>query len=137
MGHGPKLFCTPFCTAGSCKKNGVSPMARVTFDKKGNLYGTTSGGGFRRRPCGTNGCGVVFQLKPALNGKWKETVLHEFKNRFGNTSDLILDAAGNLYGTTVNTVFELKKANNWTETVLHTFGKGKDGATPSDRLTFD
>ena len=52
---------------------------------------------------------------------------------------LIFDAAGNLYGTTfgggaynLGTLFELTPAGggNWTESVLHSFGNGTDGAVP-------
>src|ERR1019366_9380205 len=65
---------------------------------------------------------------------------------------LIFDAAGNLYGTTryggtssgcapygCGTVFELTPAagGGWTETVLHSFGNGTDGAAPLAGLIFD
>jgi uncharacterized repeat protein (TIGR03803 family) len=62
---------------------------------------------------------------------------------------MIMDAAGNLYGTTAasfevsqgrvgGTVFELQRnGEEWTKTTLHTFGHGADGAVPSGPLVFD
>ena len=75
-----------------------------------------------------------------------KTVLYNFGgngNDDGGTS-LIRDAAGNLYGVTstggiyqcglnsCGTVFELSPmaGGGWTETVLHNFGNGTDGAQP-------
>jgi len=92
-------------------KDGGSTTTTLVFDKKGNLYGTTSAGGDAK--CG---CGVVFKLAPS-NGKWKESVAHAFSS----TPDgafayygLTLDKSGNLYSTTVQggthgqgTVFEI------------------------------
>jgi uncharacterized repeat protein (TIGR03803 family) len=68
----------------------------VIFDRPGNLYGTTDGGG---RP----NFGVVFKLTPP-NGTtldWSETVLHRFDGVNGANpwAGVILDANGNLYGT--------------------------------------
>ena len=47
------------------------------------------------------GCGVVFKVDPT----GKETVLHTFTggaDGYSPYGDLLLDAAGNLYGTAVN-----------------------------------
>ena len=72
--------------------DGAYPSLGVTRDQAGNLYGTTSVGG-------RTGSGLVYMLNPA----GRETILHEF----GGTGDgaypssgVILDAKGNLYGTT-------------------------------------
>src|ERR1035437_1047559 len=80
----------------------------------------------------------------------EEKVLHNFNNDgtdgYYPEVGLIVDAAGNLYGTTTaggaynsGTVFELTPAagGGWTETVLHNFGNGTDGATPYAGLIFD
>jgi len=118
--------------------DGSNPFAGLIFDKAGNLYGTTRGGG-------KYGLGTVFKLAPAAGGKWKETVLHSFKGRTtdGATpySTLVFDKPGNLYGTTSHgggagfgygTVFKLTPVSGgrWTEQVLHRFTGGRDGKIP-------
>lgn len=116
-------------------EGGLLPSCALAFDAAGNLYGTTEGGG-------AFNSGTVFKLTPK-NGQWTETVLHSFKQSAtdGNTpfAGVILDAAGNLYGTTYygglyasGTAFELTPGSdgNWTETVLHDFGAAGDGIGP-------
>jgi uncharacterized repeat protein (TIGR03803 family) len=127
------------------RRDGSSPGA-VIFDAAGNLYGTTSSGG--NYQCDRYfGCGTVFKLKPGLRGKWSKSVLHTFAGKDGAyPSDLIFDAAGNLYGVTVSgggakgygTVFKLAPSANgrWTETVLHVFNN-QDGGLPASSLIFD
>jgi uncharacterized repeat protein (TIGR03803 family) len=74
------------------RRDGGIPYAGLTFDGAGNLYGTTYAGG-------AYGYGVVFKLTPDSNG-WKETVLHGFLGDGANPyAGLIMDPAGNLYGT--------------------------------------
>jgi uncharacterized repeat protein (TIGR03803 family) len=77
--------------------DGIHPHGGLVFDASGNLYGTTFEGG-------AAGKGTLFRLSPHKNGIWTETVLHNFRpNGTDGTlpdSDLIMDAAGNLYGTT-------------------------------------
>jgi uncharacterized repeat protein (TIGR03803 family) len=98
--------------------DGGNPVAGLFRDTQGNLYGTTyQGGAFN--------AGTVYKLDSANN----ETVLYSFTG--GNdgahpVGSVIMDALGNLYGTTefggsgsVGVVFKLDTANN--ETVLHTF----------------
>jgi uncharacterized repeat protein (TIGR03803 family) len=77
------------------RNDGGNPWASLTFDGAGNLYGTTNG-------AGAYGCGVVFKLTPTSSGPWKEEVLHTLMDKPGceSFSTLILDSAGNLYGTT-------------------------------------
>jgi len=73
------------------------------FDRAGNLYGTTRAGG--SSACNGYGCGTVFKLRPGKGGLWKKTTLHRFaggSNGVGPVSGVIVDAAGNLYGTTVD-----------------------------------
>jgi len=70
----------------------------------GTLYGATEYGGYAG--CSANqGCGTVFSLTPPPAGKttWTVTILHHFggfDDGANPTGDLILDSAGNLYGTT-------------------------------------
>ncbi|HEX7423995.1 MAG TPA: choice-of-anchor tandem repeat GloVer-containing protein [Terriglobales bacterium] len=78
---------------------GRAPMAGLTADSAGNLYGTTSSGGQDGR-----GCGTVFKLSPGKNNKWTHTVLYSFDATQSEgcwpTGGLVFDKAGNLYGTT-------------------------------------
>jgi uncharacterized repeat protein (TIGR03803 family) len=122
-------------------KGGEVPTG-VTRDAAGNLYGTTFFGG-----TGTGcdifyyGCGTVFKLDTSGT----ETVLHSFggaSDGWNPTARVILDAAGNLYGTTGyggahghGTVFKVDTAGN--ETVLYSFAGGKDGARPNAGLVVD
>jgi uncharacterized repeat protein (TIGR03803 family) len=123
-------------------KDGVQPAASLTFDSAGNLYGTTcSGGAFSS--------GTVFELSPAKNGGWGERVLHSFNNNGKDgscpSSGVVLDSAGNLYGTTnsggqylAGTVFELFKASGiWRERVLYSFNPRANGANSPVGLTMD
>ena len=76
--------------------DGSQPMAGLARDAAGNLYGTTCYGG-------TTGRGTVFKLTPS-GGSWTETTLHEFSGQDGNCpmGNLLLDASGNMYGTTAD-----------------------------------
>ncbi len=131
--------------------DGSSPFGLV-FDKAGNLYGTTYGGG-------AQGLGTVFQLTRGSGGAWTETVLHSFAGGAdGATPWAVLgpafDAAGNLYGTTWNggnnvcdeyyscgTVFELTPNGDgtWTESVIYNFAGDAtgDGGWPTSTPVFD
>jgi len=116
-------------TGGS---DGSTPQAGVTLDGLGNLYGTTfngSGGG-----CAGGGCGLVYELKPAEKGRWRELALHRFKQNSDDGTNpgtfLIFDEAGNLFGTTVGggaygegIVFELMQNfdGKWNESVIQDF----------------
>jgi uncharacterized repeat protein (TIGR03803 family) len=75
----------------------------------------------------------------------KETVLYNFNGAVdgsGPLSGLVLDAKGNLYGTTVNggasnagTVYKLSQKGE--KTVLYSFTGGTDGANPYAGLVID
>jgi uncharacterized repeat protein (TIGR03803 family) len=125
--------------------DGDSPYANLVFDNAGNLYGTLFGGG-------ANGVGAVFELTPQAGASWwAEQIVHAFgahpTDGIAPYAGLILDGAGNLYGTTIQggssqygngTVFELTPASGggWSETVLHNFN-GKDGSEPWAGLVLD
>jgi len=115
----------------------------LTLDAAGNLYGVTWAGGSNPKCAGQ--CGVVFKLTNNA-GVWSETVLHNFGGASGAYPDsaLLLDSAGNLYGTTTaggasgfGVVFEISAASGQTR-VLHSFtNKGGDGAYPQTPLVMD
>jgi uncharacterized repeat protein (TIGR03803 family) len=127
---------------GGTKDDGVGPQAGVTLDKLGNLYGTTQWGGVYDR-------GTVFELTPGSSG-WTESVLYSFGANNGDGivpyAGVVLDAAGDLYGTTVGggaseggTVYELSPGSGgWNETLLYGFGgKNNDGYCPYAGLIWD
>jgi uncharacterized repeat protein (TIGR03803 family) len=132
--------------------DGAYPSSGLVLDAAGNLYGTTGAGG--GTGCMSFGCGTVFKLDSAGN----ETVVYRFTGLGGDgalpASGLIRDAAGNLYGTTVEggnltgaclqefsysgcgTVFKVDAAGN--ETVLYRFtGVRGDGTQPHSGLVRD
>ena len=120
--------------------DGVVPWAGLIFDPSGNLYGSTTGGG-------TGGGGTVFELIPS-NGSWTLNTLYSFTSftGAGPRGTLVMDGAGNLYGTTGNdgaygygTVFKLTPTPQppWTYTSLHDFTGGSDGGNPYGNVAFD
>ncbi len=116
--------------------SGEYPSAPL-LDVGGVLYGTTNSGG-------TGGCGTVFQLTTGSGGQY--TVLYNFSGcggEGGPDAGLIMDSAGNLYGTTIRTgayndgvVFKLTSAGGgtWTYTSLHDFTGGSDGYWPTSLI---
>jgi uncharacterized repeat protein (TIGR03803 family) len=126
--------------------DGFGATGGLVFDASGNLFGTTEFGG--TGDC-TNGfgCGTVFELSPSANGHWTETIVHDFQGYDGWEvhAGLIVDGAGNFYGTTANggtygqgTAFELSRAGgSWTVTTLHQFTGGYDGGVPFSGLRLD
>ncbi|MGB8005852.1 MAG: choice-of-anchor tandem repeat GloVer-containing protein [Terriglobales bacterium] len=144
-----------FCSVANCA-DGVQPNGGLVRDAAGNLYGTTALGGNAGECCGT-----VFKLDTSGN----ETVLYKFCS-IANCADgsfpiggggfffdetLVLDAAGNLYGTTptggdspgcgetgCGVAYKVDAAGN--ETVLYNFcmeAKCADGSYPAVGLAQD
>jgi uncharacterized repeat protein (TIGR03803 family) len=122
-------------TAGA---DGAFPVAGVTLDKAGNLYGTTFlYGTFLGGPA----YGVAYKLDPT----GKETVLHTFTGGSDGSqpyAGLVPDEDGNLYGTTfgggahaAGVVYKLDPTGK--ETVLYSFTGGNDGAYPFAGLVRD
>jgi uncharacterized repeat protein (TIGR03803 family) len=137
-----------FCASTNCL-DGEYPNP-VAMDGSGSLYGTTYSGG-------KYGKGVVFKLVPnADTGKYKEYILHNFGKLAGSkdganpSGRLVLDADGNLYGTTVSggkgangTIYKLTHGTGgWSFKLLYSFcthfngHECPDGAEPSDGLTY-
>ncbi len=124
-----------FYAFGAIANDGMQPEAGLITDSAGNFYGTSMSGG-------ANGRGTVFKIASGA-----ETILHSFGA--GTTdgtqpeSDLIMDSAGNLYGTTPGgganshgTVFKIGPSG--TETILYSFGaNATDGQAPFQGLIMD
>jgi uncharacterized repeat protein (TIGR03803 family) len=106
--------------------DGTDPVAGVTLDAKGNLYGTTASGG-------SYGYGAVFELKRLQSG-WAERILYNFQMQDDGGipyAGLVFDPAGNLYGGTTDggggvgggggTIFKLSPSSggSWTFSVLY------------------
>jgi uncharacterized repeat protein (TIGR03803 family) len=128
--------------------NGGYPTSGLVMDAKGNLYGTTQGGGAYLD-------GVAYKLTPPTTGtSWVESVIAVFDGSNGNAptnAAMIFDSKGNLYGTTeaggngtldgrgYGVVFELAPpttGSRWTESVLCRF-TATNGEGPAAKLTFD
>jgi uncharacterized repeat protein (TIGR03803 family) len=127
--------------------DGQVPRSRLVQDDLGNLYGTTENGG------GNSSAGVVFELSPAADGIWNETVLYRFCQDAPPcpaggfpVAEVALDQVGNLYGTTNyggidgqwGTVYELSPGidGSWTEATLHSF-TSQTGGQPFSEVNFD
>jgi uncharacterized repeat protein (TIGR03803 family) len=120
------------------------PYGGLAFDQAGNLYGTTY-------YQGAHDAGAVYELTPRAVGRWKERVLYSFHggaDGSSSISNLVFDAAGNLYGTTseggspacsgCGVIFRLTPAGGtWTESVAHAFTDSPDGALAYDGLVSD
>ena len=118
----------------------TSPTSGLVMDASGNLYGESGGGAF--------GFGAIYEMERTATG-FKYVTLHSFAA--GSDGDdpfggLILDSAGNLYGTTASggtcvcgDVFELKKGTSgtYTESILYTFTGYSDGVNPESALALD
>ena len=127
-------------------KDGFHPIGnlatQVSADGVRIMYGATYAGGVEGR-------GTVYQLKEINSeDKWAVSLVHAFSGPDGAYpwGGVVLDAAGNLYGTTteggaanLGTIFELTPGpkKGWTYTLLHSFSGGADGANPTGSLVFD
>ena len=124
-------------------RDGAYPVGTLIFDSAGRLYGNSAQGSL--------GLGNVFKLTLAANGKWYEHVLYMFRgNQDGAypSGGVVLDTAGNLYGTTnagINThggvgqLFKLVPRRwYWPKYTLHWFeGPPRDGADSWSPVVFD
>ena len=124
--------------------DGAAPTGGLISDAGGVLYGVAASGGAGQG-------GTVFSLAPPGPGGhvWTIATLHTF---MGGTdgkypsedAGLVIDAAGALYGTTINggqgsgIAFRLSPPaaglSTWTETILHAFKGGDDGYFPEAGL---
>ncbi len=128
--------------------DGASPVAGLTMDRAGRLYGTTQYGGNIH-------LGTVFQLARKGSG-WVATPIYTFNGNSTNDgarplAGLTAGPDGSFFGTTYEggggcalsnrgcgTVYNLRPAASackaalcpWTETVIYRFAGGSDGANP-------
>jgi uncharacterized repeat protein (TIGR03803 family) len=121
---------------GAQFQDAAFPIANLTFDKAGNLYGTTGTGGLYQH-------GAVFEL----SSTGVEKVLYSFNSLSGDGtlpySGVVFDKKGNLYGTTYyggaydqGTVFELSPTG--AEKLVYSFGgQSSDGINPYGSVVFD
>jgi hypothetical protein len=130
--------------------DGANPQyASLTFGADGTIFGVTAAGGDSSN-CGASGCGTVFQLAGS-----KRIPIYSFQGiRSGDGAKpegtLVMDSAGNLYGTTAvggsttcshlggcGIVFKLVFTNgSWTEGFRHSF-TGHGGGYPESGLVFN
>jgi len=120
--------------------DGKYPYAGVVFDSSGNLYGAAAEGG-------ANNGGTIFELTASTG--WTFNLLYSLSasqlGRNGVVYSMVMDSAGNLYGTTfsdgaynLGNVFQLTRGNGgWSYTSLHDFTGGSDGAYPVGSLAID
>ncbi len=120
--------------------DGGWPYAGLIFDNFGHLYGANS---ISQDSGGEYGGGTVYELNPS-DGSWTLNTLYSFNGAEpGPYASLVMDAAGNLYGTTrqyengYGEVFKMvPNGNNWVYVILHEFS-GSDGADPVSNVVFD
>jgi uncharacterized repeat protein (TIGR03803 family) len=157
-----------FCSQSACADGG-NPESGLIVDLQGHLYGTNSAGAFELSKSGgawkeqvlyggavggltLDGSGnifgatssTVFELSPKGSGGWNSAVIHTFPNSLKDGSNLtsapVLDAAGNLYGTTsaggangYGAAYMLVRPTQswqngiWPERVVFSFGKCTSG----------
>jgi hypothetical protein len=119
--------------------------ATLVRDPAGNLYSIVVSAA--NTNCNKGSCGQIIKLSPDSTGHYKETIIHVFTGGTGGytPSQLVLDAAGNLYGSAnyggtvgagcskgCGVIFALKPlfSGGWSYTVLYSFTNSIDGETP-------
>ncbi|MGA2371013.1 MAG: choice-of-anchor tandem repeat GloVer-containing protein [Candidatus Korobacteraceae bacterium] len=117
--------------------DGSGPFGNLIFGPSGGLLGTNREGG-------PGDAGGVFELVPSSGG-WNFSVLHSFDGENGPQAPLLMDSAGNLYGTSVDGgryrwgfVFKMTSTGlGYTYTDLYDFTGGSDGGWPYGQIVMD
>ncbi len=140
--------------------DGATPIAGLTEDAAGTLYGTAEFGGLFQS-CSASSCGTVYKVV-RRGSTWLTTPIYSFKGAPDGatpTSRVIFGPDGALYGTTMyggtgsclgpangcGTVFKLQRPPSvckstlcpWRETVLYSFASPSDGRNPQAEVAFD
>ncbi len=121
--------------------NGTFPVAALIADAAGNLFGTTQNGW-------TSNAGTVFEIVNTGGSYGSPVTLTKFTGSNGTnpTSVLLIDSAGNLFGTTYaggasnkGTVWEIAKTGSSysSPTTLASFSGSGNGMNPIDGLLVD
>jgi len=135
--------------------DGEGPVSRVVRGLDGALYGATSagGGGACNTHNGYLGCGTIYKLLPPATApgsvivNWSSATIYRFSGTDGAypQGDLTFDAAGNMYGTTINggsagwgTIYKLVPHNgSWSHTMLYQAQGDGDGEYAWGGIVFD
>jgi len=145
--------------------DGAFPDTGLAMDSKGNLYGgagdvptgavtyelSPSPTGWTEQVISNLNCQLtmsasgdlfcvsymdIYELSPNGNGGWNQTWIYSF---YGGSSTVVLDQAGNIYGSTYTgpagnygIVYKLSPGkHSWKEKTLYTFGNEENGDTPT------
>ena len=147
IGAGGVLYGT---TVGGGAFNAGAVFSLTPPSSPGGAWTETVLHSFARGSNGAAGCGTLFTLKPPASsgGSWAEKTLYSFACAPDGSepqAGVVMGGGGVLYGTTrsggtgncpsgCGTVFSLTPPAtpgiSWTETVLHSFAGGSDGAYP-------
>lgn len=143
--------------------DGSHPIGTLIADGAGNLYGTTTYGGYFGGNYCHGGCGTVFEVQRHNSG-WITTPIYIFQGGTDGAmpyANLTFGPDGSLYGTSAaggvptcfqtnlvpgcGVVFKLQRPPRpctqviclWDESILYRFTAGNDGAVPAGGVIFD
>ena len=146
---GTWTYATLYQTTGAQVSTTVTSAPGLAIGEDGVIYGASNR--VVNTACDTP-CGYIFSLTPpaAPGGVWTETTLYSFTggaDGSGPAAGVTIGPGGALYGPALGgagkagTIFSLtppaSPGSAWTETTLYSFGRGKDGRTPSGPLVMD
>ncbi len=131
-------YSAPITLASFNGASGANPAAGLISDAAGDLFGTTDS-------LGAGGCGTVYELVNTAGVYSAPVTLANFTSSNGDSSSsLLMDAAGNLFGTTYGgtggygTVFELAHTgSSYSAPITLASFNGANGYGPSSGLISD
>ena len=125
--------------------NGANPLSALLADPSGNLYGTTGSLGQTGDGGVIFGGGTVYQVASGTNTLTTLVAFNIQQPPFGNNAvspdNLIRDASGNLFGTTVlgtsnnGSIFGISAGTNSLTTLATFINSNVDGSYPSGLIT--